>query len=312
MTADRPPDREIVHSHDFNRCGPLVGAQQARRRRPWAPRLRWRTALLSKPAPASCRGRYLTPFKAEWDPKDPTERLFLCGRCAPAGLGPSSLPSGTARLQQAAALAAATAARARQSADPAASAPTLLPAFLRAQVHQRGLQRRGAAPHRPDGRLHRQPHALADGRQPDHHLAGQQAAPAARPHRQRQLQARRGPLLHGCRHGCCGRRCVVRAPARPQSGGVQVLITRGPARLPAQVPVPLGARARRGGAGGAQGVGSRLEQAGRGRHAAGGGVQLRVLRRRPRALQEEGQARARRRRRRRLKGACQGVVMRCD
>eukprot|EP00884_Botryococcus_braunii_P017509 jgi/Botrbrau1/4441/Bobra.0348s0029.2 len=36
------PDREIVHSHDFN--------------------------------------RYLTPFRAEWDPKDPSERLFVVGR----------------------------------------------------------------------------------------------------------------------------------------------------------------------------------------------------------------------------------------
>ncbi|GFR47466.1 hypothetical protein Agub_g9193, partial [Astrephomene gubernaculifera] len=37
-----PPDREVVHSHDFN--------------------------------------RYLTPFKAEWDPKDPTEAVFVIGR----------------------------------------------------------------------------------------------------------------------------------------------------------------------------------------------------------------------------------------
>ena len=40
--ADGPPDREIVHSHDFN--------------------------------------RYLTPFRAEWDPKDPYERLAVIGR----------------------------------------------------------------------------------------------------------------------------------------------------------------------------------------------------------------------------------------
>lgn len=40
--ADRGPDREIVHSHDFN--------------------------------------RYLTPFRAEWDPKDPSERLVVIGR----------------------------------------------------------------------------------------------------------------------------------------------------------------------------------------------------------------------------------------
>jgi DNA damage-binding protein 2 len=36
------PDREIVHSHDFN--------------------------------------RYLTPFRAEWDPKDGSERLIVVGR----------------------------------------------------------------------------------------------------------------------------------------------------------------------------------------------------------------------------------------
>ena len=42
--VDGPPDREIVHSHDFN--------------------------------------RYLTPFRAEWDPKDPNERLIIVGRCA--------------------------------------------------------------------------------------------------------------------------------------------------------------------------------------------------------------------------------------
>lgn len=42
--VDGPPDREIVHSHDFN--------------------------------------RYLTPFRAEWDPKDPNERLIVVGRCA--------------------------------------------------------------------------------------------------------------------------------------------------------------------------------------------------------------------------------------
>ncbi|KAK9845886.1 hypothetical protein WJX81_005132 [Elliptochloris bilobata] len=40
--VDGPPDREIVHSHDFN--------------------------------------RYLTPFRAEWDPKDPNERLIIVGR----------------------------------------------------------------------------------------------------------------------------------------------------------------------------------------------------------------------------------------
>ena len=41
--ADSPPDREIVHSHDFN--------------------------------------RYLTPFRSEWDPKDPYERLAVIRRC---------------------------------------------------------------------------------------------------------------------------------------------------------------------------------------------------------------------------------------
>ena len=44
LSADGPPDREIVHSHDFN--------------------------------------RYLTPFRAEWDPKDPAERTFVVGRRA--------------------------------------------------------------------------------------------------------------------------------------------------------------------------------------------------------------------------------------
>ena len=39
-----PASREMVHSHDFN--------------------------------------RYLTPFRAVWDPKDPRERLFMIGRCA--------------------------------------------------------------------------------------------------------------------------------------------------------------------------------------------------------------------------------------
>ena len=41
-SIDKPCDREIVHSHDFN--------------------------------------RYLTPFRAEWDPKDPAERLLVVGR----------------------------------------------------------------------------------------------------------------------------------------------------------------------------------------------------------------------------------------
>eukprot|EP00892_Ulva_mutabilis_P011938 jgi/Ulvmu1/9116/UM005_0211.1 len=40
--ADGPPDRELVHSHDYN--------------------------------------RYLTPFKAVWDPKDATERTAIIGR----------------------------------------------------------------------------------------------------------------------------------------------------------------------------------------------------------------------------------------
>ena len=26
--------------------------------------------------------RHLTPFRAEWDPKDPFERIFVCGRSA--------------------------------------------------------------------------------------------------------------------------------------------------------------------------------------------------------------------------------------
>ena len=40
--ADGPPSRELVHSHDFN--------------------------------------RYLSPFKAQWDPKDATERTVVIGR----------------------------------------------------------------------------------------------------------------------------------------------------------------------------------------------------------------------------------------
>lgn len=39
----QPANREIVHSQNFN--------------------------------------RYLTAFRAEWDPKDPAERLIVCGRC---------------------------------------------------------------------------------------------------------------------------------------------------------------------------------------------------------------------------------------
>jgi len=42
LSCGGPASREIVHSHDFN--------------------------------------RYLTPFKAEWDPKDPTENRFIIGR----------------------------------------------------------------------------------------------------------------------------------------------------------------------------------------------------------------------------------------
>ncbi len=47
LSANEAPDREIVHSHDFN--------------------------------------RYLTPFRAEWDPKDSAERTFVVGRyCVPS------------------------------------------------------------------------------------------------------------------------------------------------------------------------------------------------------------------------------------
>lgn len=42
LCANGQPDRHIVHSHDFN--------------------------------------RYLSPFKAEWDPKDPEESVFVIGR----------------------------------------------------------------------------------------------------------------------------------------------------------------------------------------------------------------------------------------
>lgn len=47
LAIDGPPSQEIVHSHDFN--------------------------------------RYLTPFRAEWDPKDPAERLIAIGRYAHRG-----------------------------------------------------------------------------------------------------------------------------------------------------------------------------------------------------------------------------------
>jgi DNA damage-binding protein 2 len=43
--AGEAPSRQLVHSHDFN--------------------------------------RYLTPFKAVWDPKDTTERTVVVGRYAP-------------------------------------------------------------------------------------------------------------------------------------------------------------------------------------------------------------------------------------
>ena len=42
LAPDQPPDREIVHSHTFN--------------------------------------RHLTAFRAEWDPKDLQEQLVMCGR----------------------------------------------------------------------------------------------------------------------------------------------------------------------------------------------------------------------------------------
>ena len=42
LSVNGEPDRQIVHSHDFN--------------------------------------RYLSPFRAEWDPKDPDERLIVIGR----------------------------------------------------------------------------------------------------------------------------------------------------------------------------------------------------------------------------------------
>eukprot|EP00879_Flechtneria_rotunda_P021498 GHRR01022657.1.p1 GENE.GHRR01022657.1~~GHRR01022657.1.p1 ORF type:complete len:165 (+),score=56.42 GHRR01022657.1:63-497(+) len=42
LACDGPPDLEIVHSHDFN--------------------------------------RYLSPFRAEWFPSDPSESTIVCGR----------------------------------------------------------------------------------------------------------------------------------------------------------------------------------------------------------------------------------------
>ncbi|PNH06348.1 Protein DAMAGED DNA-BINDING 2 [Tetrabaena socialis] len=52
-SCNRPADREIVHSHDFN--------------------------------------RYLTPFKAEWDIKDPTESVFVVGRYISEDFGGTAL-----------------------------------------------------------------------------------------------------------------------------------------------------------------------------------------------------------------------------
>lgn len=53
--VDGPPDRELVHSHDFN--------------------------------------RYLTPFKAVWDPKDATERTAIIGRHAPRPSSADATPA---------------------------------------------------------------------------------------------------------------------------------------------------------------------------------------------------------------------------
>ncbi|CAL8469557.1 g9098 [Coccomyxa elongata] len=53
LSAGGPPDREIVHSHDFN--------------------------------------RYLTPFRAEWDPKDTAERTIVVGRYISEDFGGAAL-----------------------------------------------------------------------------------------------------------------------------------------------------------------------------------------------------------------------------
>lgn len=165
-------------------------------------------ALVLTGRPGRCP-RYLSAFKAEWDPKDPTERLFVCGRWAgrrrAASAQRSVLRAAAGAMQpslKGCMMAGSGGASASQPQPrlrscccppPAGRPPSLLlpppPAPPRAQVHQRGLRRRGAAPRRPDGRLQRPPPARTDRPQPHHHHARQQAAPQARHHHQRQLQA---------------------------------------------------------------------------------------------------------------------------
>lgn len=46
-----------------------------------------RVPVCSNCAPACSTCADLTPFRAEWDPKDPSERLIVCGRCVAGWLG---------------------------------------------------------------------------------------------------------------------------------------------------------------------------------------------------------------------------------
>lgn len=98
----QPADREIVHSQNFNRCvwvgwgaGGMCVCGRWGRPAPRNSRGGWPTWPCSKAACSPARQlvslnrpyalhppaqRYLTPFRAEWDPKDPAERLVVCGR----------------------------------------------------------------------------------------------------------------------------------------------------------------------------------------------------------------------------------------
>lgn len=116
----QPADREIVHSQNFNRCEQSGGGGccarlrspallsclgcHARMRRSWVatppapladaaamgrlsafqPSWRLHPRRFPKTRPFCCCipdfSTDLTPFRAEWDPKDPSERLIVCGR----------------------------------------------------------------------------------------------------------------------------------------------------------------------------------------------------------------------------------------
>ena len=113
----QPADREIVHSQNFN--------------------------------------RYLTAFRAEWDPKDPAERLIVCGRWAAGGM----IACSSNALLRCAVLCRAVLCRAMPhcSLPPAAvlTCTALCCTALFVQVHQRGLWRDSPAPSGPVGCCHR-------------------------------------------------------------------------------------------------------------------------------------------------------------